>query len=184
MCARPRRGAHPPQGQRGRTPRSSKALPNAWWAIWISVTLATQVVSRLLLRADDLESMAAAARFDVVSIAFMIIAALLATGVISRITHAQEERRSAAAAGLPPLGHSASRRSWPDALRRDPWLHAFRRHDSRHLRRETPWRHAARRLPELLTTTSPRPAPLRCRSRGRPGRPLGSVTRGKQEPRS
>ncbi|WP_176903356.1 DUF4328 domain-containing protein [Nonomuraea maritima] len=99
-----------------RTPRPSKALPNAWWAIWISVTLATQVASRLLLRADDLESMAAAARFDVVSIAFMIIAALLATGVISRITHAQEEHRSAAAAGLPPFGTPP-----PGALGRTPF---------------------------------------------------------------
>ncbi|WP_435875702.1 hypothetical protein [Nonomuraea jabiensis] len=70
----------------------------------------TNAAGRLLFNADELEPLAAAARFDVVSIALMLIAAVLAIGVIRKISEAQEEHRSAAAGmpfgspGMPPVG--------------------------------------------------------------------------------
>jgi hypothetical protein len=47
----------------------------------------------MLFQAEDLESMAAAARFDVVCIALMLVAAGLAATVIYKISNAQEARR-------------------------------------------------------------------------------------------
>jgi hypothetical protein len=92
-----------------RVPSPPRGLFNAWWAAWLIGSWVTNVASRLLFKADELESLAAAARFDVVSVVLMLIAAVLAIGVIRKITEAQEEHRAAAAAdmtygGMPPGG--------------------------------------------------------------------------------
>ncbi|MEV0353108.1 DUF4328 domain-containing protein [Nonomuraea sp. NPDC050680] len=92
-----------------RVPSPPRGLFNAWWAAWLIGSWVTNVGSRLLFKAEELESLAAAARFDVVSIVLMLIAAVLAIGVIRKITEAQEEHRAAAAAdmaygGMPPGG--------------------------------------------------------------------------------
>ncbi len=86
-----------------RVPSPPRGLFNAWWAAWLIGTWVTNAASRLLFNADELEPLAAAARFDVVSIVLMLIAAVLAIGVIRKISEAQEEHRSAAAA-MPPAG--------------------------------------------------------------------------------
>ncbi len=87
-----------------RAPSPSRGLFNAWWAAWLIGTWVTNTAVRLLFKSDGLESLATAARFDVVSIVLMLIAAVLAIGVIRKITEAQEEHRSATAAGMPPGG--------------------------------------------------------------------------------
>ncbi|MBB5783519.1 DUF4328 domain-containing protein [Nonomuraea jabiensis] len=84
-----------------RVPSPPRGLFHAWWAAWLIGTWVTNAAGRLLFNADELEPLAAAARFDVVSIALMLIAAVLAIGVIRKITEAQEEHRSAATAGMP-----------------------------------------------------------------------------------
>lgn len=85
-----------------RVPSPPRGLFNAWWAAWLIGTWVANVAGRLLFNADELEPLAAAARFDVVGIALMLIAAVLAIGVIRKITEAQEEHRSAA--GMPSAG--------------------------------------------------------------------------------
>ncbi|MEU0484465.1 DUF4328 domain-containing protein [Streptosporangium sp. NPDC006013] len=87
-----------------RVPSPPRGLFNAWWAAWLIGTWVTNAAVRLLFNSDGLEPLAAAARFDVVSIVLMLIAAVLAIGVIRKITEAQEEHRSAAAAGMPSGG--------------------------------------------------------------------------------
>ncbi|MEU7743268.1 DUF4328 domain-containing protein [Nonomuraea sp. NPDC049158] len=84
-----------------RVPSPPRGLFNAWWAAWLIGIWMTNLGSRLLFNADELESLAAAARFDVVSVGLMLIAAVLAIGVIRKITEAQEEHRSAAVIGMP-----------------------------------------------------------------------------------
>ncbi|WP_176993494.1 DUF4328 domain-containing protein [Nonomuraea jiangxiensis] len=95
-----------------RTPSPPRGLFNAWWAAWLIGTWVANVAGRLLFNAEELESLAAAARFDVVGIVLMLIAAVLAIGVIRKITEAQEAHRSTAAAGMTPggmpLGSTAS----------------------------------------------------------------------------
>ncbi|MEV4171022.1 DUF4328 domain-containing protein [Nonomuraea sp. NPDC049709] len=81
----------------------SKGLINAWWAAWLVGSTVSNVAGRLLFNAEELDSLAAAARFDVVSIALMLVAAALAIGVVRRITDVQEQQRSfpAPMAGVP-----------------------------------------------------------------------------------
>ncbi|MBT2233413.1 DUF4328 domain-containing protein [Nonomuraea sp. NEAU-A123] len=74
---------------------SRSGLIIAWWTAWLLSSWVSQVVGRLLVKADDLEGMAAAAKFDVVSLAMWVVAAALAAAVILRITNAQETRRLA-----------------------------------------------------------------------------------------
>ncbi|MEV4837003.1 hypothetical protein AB0K05_20915 [Nonomuraea sp. NPDC049486] len=54
------------------------------------------VAGRLFFNAEELESMASAARFDVLSCALMLVAAVPAALVVLRISNAQEARRPAA----------------------------------------------------------------------------------------
>ncbi|WP_345565679.1 DUF4328 domain-containing protein [Nonomuraea rosea] len=75
----------------GRESSPSKGLINGWWAAWLIGSLVSNLGGRLLFGADELDSLSAAARFDVVSIALMLIAALLAIGVIRKISDAQEQ---------------------------------------------------------------------------------------------
>ncbi|WP_170223244.1 DUF4328 domain-containing protein [Nonomuraea turkmeniaca] len=75
-----------------------KGVFHAWWAAWLSGTLVANVGSRLLFDAEELDEIAAAARFDVVSVSLMLVAAVLAIVVIRKITDAQENLRSAVAA--------------------------------------------------------------------------------------
>ncbi|WP_327589154.1 DUF4328 domain-containing protein [Nonomuraea sp. NBC_00507] len=84
-----------------RTPSPPKGLFHAWWAVWVVENLMATVVSRLLFDAEELDQIAAAARFDVVSIGLMLVAAVLAIFVVRRITDVQEEHRSAAFRGVP-----------------------------------------------------------------------------------
>ncbi|MFB4277334.1 MULTISPECIES: DUF4328 domain-containing protein [unclassified Nonomuraea] len=72
----------------------STGLINAWWAAWLVGSTVSNVAGRLLFNAEELDSLAAAARFDVVSIALMLVAAVLAIGVVRRITDVQEQQRS------------------------------------------------------------------------------------------
>lgn len=71
----------------------SKGLIDAWWAAWLVASLVSNLAGRILFNADDLDTMAAAARFDVVSIVLLLVAAVLAIGVIRKITDAQEQQR-------------------------------------------------------------------------------------------
>ncbi|MEV1172778.1 DUF4328 domain-containing protein [Nonomuraea sp. NPDC049784] len=84
------------------TPSPPKGLFNAWWAAWLAGSLLSNVGSRLLFNAEELDQIAAAARFDVVCIGLMLVAAVLAIFVIRRITDVQEGLRSAAGAGVTP----------------------------------------------------------------------------------
>ncbi|WP_188191544.1 DUF4328 domain-containing protein [Nonomuraea sp. SYSU D8015] len=84
-----------------RTPSPPKGLFHAWWAAWVVGSLMSSVGSRLLFNADELDQIAAAARFDVVCIGVMLIAAVLAIFVVRRISDVQEEHRSAASSGFP-----------------------------------------------------------------------------------
>ncbi|MEU4235079.1 DUF4328 domain-containing protein [Nonomuraea sp. NPDC026600] len=78
------------------SPRSGVII--AWWAAWLLSSWVARVVGNLLIKADDLEGMAAAAKFDVVSMAMWMVAAALAATVIVRTTNAQETRRLAPSA--------------------------------------------------------------------------------------
>lgn len=89
-----------------RVARSPRGLFHAWWAAWLIGVWGARVASRLLLRADDLQTIADAARFDAISNVLMLIAAVLAIGIIRKITTAQEGHRSAAA-GMPLDGMAA-----------------------------------------------------------------------------
>ncbi|WP_165977971.1 DUF4328 domain-containing protein [Nonomuraea diastatica] len=79
---------------------SPQVLIDVWWAAWVAGSLVANVAARLLATAlfagDDLESVAFAARFDLVGIALMLVAAVLAICVILKITKAQEHHRAAA----------------------------------------------------------------------------------------
>lgn len=70
----------------------------AWWAAWLLSSWVSSAVGSVIVLADDLEGMAATAKFDVVSMGMWLVAAALAAVVILRITHAQEARRLAPAA--------------------------------------------------------------------------------------
>ncbi|MEV0590863.1 DUF4328 domain-containing protein [Nonomuraea cavernae] len=76
----------------GPSPRSG--LVTVWWASLMIASLVSNVAGRMF-RADDLEGMALAAKYDIVSIALWLVAAAPAALVISRITGAQEARRLA-----------------------------------------------------------------------------------------
>ncbi|GAA4980198.1 hypothetical protein HD597_011865 [Nonomuraea thailandensis] len=75
----------------------SRGLINAWWAAWLVGSLVSNFAGRLLFAADDLETLAGAARFDVVSIGLLLVAAVLAIGVIRKISNAQERHLQAPA---------------------------------------------------------------------------------------
>jgi hypothetical protein len=79
--------------RRGPEPSSRAGLVTGWWAAWLVGSWLSYVAGRLFLRAEELEAMANADRFDVVCIAVMLVAAGLAAKVIYRISNAQEERR-------------------------------------------------------------------------------------------
>ncbi|WP_020544057.1 DUF4328 domain-containing protein [Nonomuraea coxensis] len=74
------------------TPR--KGLLHAWWAAWLIGAWVSNVAARVLFNAEEAEALAAAARFDVVSIALMLVAAVLAILVVLRISGEQEKRRT------------------------------------------------------------------------------------------
>lgn len=82
---------------------ASKGLIDAWWAAWLVGSLVSNFAGRLLFRAEDLETLAAAARFDTVSIGLMLVAAVLAIGVIRKISSAQEQHLQATSAA--PAAH-------------------------------------------------------------------------------
>ncbi|TMR88424.1 DUF4328 domain-containing protein [Nonomuraea basaltis] len=84
------------------TPSPPKGLLHAWWAAWLIGSWTSNVGARMLNDAEELEPLAGAARFDVVSIGLLLVAAVLAIFVIRKITDAQEEHRSAAAADAAP----------------------------------------------------------------------------------
>ncbi|GAA4520147.1 DUF4328 domain-containing protein [Nonomuraea ferruginea] len=75
-------------------PRSG--LVTLWWALWLIGNWVALVAGRLFFNAEELESMASAARFDVLSCALMLVAAVPAALVVLRISNAQEARRPAA----------------------------------------------------------------------------------------
>lgn len=90
-----------------RLPSPPRGLFNAWWAVWLIGTWVQNAAGRLLFKADELEPLAAAARFDVVGIVLALIAAVLAIGIIRKITDAQEEHHSGTA-GMPLGGMAPS----------------------------------------------------------------------------
>ncbi|MEU7855990.1 DUF4328 domain-containing protein [Nonomuraea sp. NPDC049141] len=77
-------------------PRSGVII--AWWTAWLLSSWVSYVVVRLIIKTDDLEGIAAAAKFDLVNLAMWMVAAALAAAVILRITNAQETRRLAPSA--------------------------------------------------------------------------------------
>ncbi|MFC5830334.1 DUF4328 domain-containing protein [Nonomuraea insulae] len=85
----------------------SKGLIDAWWAAWLVASLVSNLAGRILFSADDLDTIAAAARFDVVSIALLVVAAVLAIGVIRKITDAQEQQRNPDLTPGVPTGYPA-----------------------------------------------------------------------------
>ncbi|MEV4361837.1 DUF4328 domain-containing protein [Nonomuraea sp. NPDC049625] len=89
-------------------PGSAKGLINAWWAAWLAAWVMTKATWGLLNFSINLEGIAFALRLEVVGLGLMLIAAVLAIGVIRKITSAQETLRStppanpAAGSGAPP----------------------------------------------------------------------------------
>ncbi|GAA2289100.1 hypothetical protein GCM10010149_39860 [Nonomuraea roseoviolacea subsp. roseoviolacea] len=79
------------------TVASRSGLVRGWWAAWLVSSWISHVAARLLFK-DDLESLRAGARFDLVSIGLWIVTAGLAAAVVWRITRLQEERLRAPAA--------------------------------------------------------------------------------------
>ncbi|MCA2175219.1 DUF4328 domain-containing protein [Nonomuraea glycinis] len=92
--------------RRGLEPSPRAGLVTTWWAAWLMGSWTSYVAGRLFLRADEPEAMAAAARFDVVCIALMLVAAGLAAMVIHKISKVQEARR------LEPV-HPQAGDGWP-----------------------------------------------------------------------
>jgi len=78
---------------RGSAPGSRSWLVTGWWAAWLIGNWVSNLAASQLYRAEELESMAAAARFDVVCIGVMLVAAGSAATVVYRISNAQEVRR-------------------------------------------------------------------------------------------
>ncbi|MFG1947467.1 DUF4328 domain-containing protein [Nonomuraea sp. NPDC048826] len=80
--------------------RRGQVLIDAWWMFWLVGNLVATVVARVLVeafsRGDGLGRVAYAARVDVAGLALMLIAAVLAIGVVLLITNAQEEYRAGA----------------------------------------------------------------------------------------
>ncbi|MEU6711043.1 DUF4328 domain-containing protein [Nonomuraea sp. NPDC046802] len=84
-------------------PGSAKGLINAWWAVWLTAWVTAKATWGLLyLFSTDLERIAFALRLEVVGIGLMLIAAVLAIGVIRKITSAQETLRSTPPANSAP----------------------------------------------------------------------------------
>ncbi|MFG1945022.1 DUF4328 domain-containing protein [Nonomuraea sp. NPDC048826] len=81
-------------------PRSR--LVTLWWTLWLIGNWVTWAAARLLFNAQELESMASAARFDAVSCVLMLMAAVPAALVVLRISNAQEARRAAPLSPVPP----------------------------------------------------------------------------------
>jgi hypothetical protein len=79
--------------------QSGAGLIGFWWAAWVIGSLVENVAGRLLFNAEELDSIAAAARFDVVSIGLMLVAAVLAVFVVRQITEAQERRLTESSTG-------------------------------------------------------------------------------------
>ncbi|TDD26798.1 DUF4328 domain-containing protein, partial [Nonomuraea terrae] len=69
-----------------------RGVINAWWAAWLLAAFVANAAGRLLFRAEEPEQLAAASRFDVVSIGLTMIAAVLAVAVVRKITEAQEQQ--------------------------------------------------------------------------------------------
>ncbi|MGP3956173.1 DUF4328 domain-containing protein [Nonomuraea sp. 3N208] len=80
-----------------RSPSPQKGVFHAWWAAWLIANLVSNVGARLMFGAEELDQIAAAARFDMVCIALTLVAAVLAIVVVRKITDVQEEHRSAVA---------------------------------------------------------------------------------------
>jgi Domain of unknown function (DUF4328) len=81
-------------------PNSAKGLINAWWAVWLIAWVTAKGTWCLLyLFSVDLEGIAFALRLEVVGMGLMLIAAVLAIGVIREITAVQETLRSTPPAG-------------------------------------------------------------------------------------
>ncbi|PZG14950.1 hypothetical protein C1J01_25490 [Nonomuraea aridisoli] len=98
---RRRRGDRPLVRRADRTRAGHESSPqrgviNAWWAAWLLAAYISNIAGRLLFRAEEPEALAAASRFDVVSIGLTMIAAVLAIAVIRKITDAQEQQVRAA----------------------------------------------------------------------------------------
>jgi hypothetical protein len=68
-------------------------LVQMWWIAWLISSWISNLVGRMLFRADDLETVRAAIVFDLVSIGLMIVATVPAILVVLRITEFQENRR-------------------------------------------------------------------------------------------
>lgn len=84
-------------------PNSAKGLINAWWAAWLIGWVTAKATWGLVyLSPADLEGIAFALRLEVVGIGLMLIAAVLAIGVIRKITAVQETLRSTPPAGPAP----------------------------------------------------------------------------------
>jgi hypothetical protein len=82
---------------------SAKGLINAWWATWLAAWVTAKATWGLLhLFSIDLEGIAFALRLEVVGIGLMLIAAVLAIGVIRKITAVQETLRSTPSADPEP----------------------------------------------------------------------------------
>ncbi len=78
---------------RGSAPGPRSWLVTGWWAAWLIGNWVSNLAASQLYRAEELESMAAAARFEVVCIGVMLVAAGSAATVVYRISNAQEARR-------------------------------------------------------------------------------------------
>ncbi|WP_431913536.1 DUF4328 domain-containing protein [Nonomuraea jabiensis] len=83
-------------------PNSAKGLINAWWAIWLTAWVTAKATWGLLYLSIDLEGIAFALRLEVIGLGLMLIAAVLAIGVIRKITSAQETLRSTPPANPAP----------------------------------------------------------------------------------
>lgn len=79
-----------------------KGLLHAWWAAWLVGAWVSNVAARLLFNAEEADALATAARFDVVSIALMLVAAVFAILVVLRISGEQEKRRTETSPVLHP----------------------------------------------------------------------------------
>ncbi|MGP3961266.1 DUF4328 domain-containing protein [Nonomuraea sp. 3N208] len=75
-------------------PDSAKGLINAWWAAWLTAWVTAKATWGLVYISIDMEGIAFALRLEVVGIGLMLIAAMLAIGVIRKITAVQETLRS------------------------------------------------------------------------------------------
>ncbi|MEW9556077.1 DUF4328 domain-containing protein [Nonomuraea sp. NPDC050783] len=93
-----------------RDPSPPKGLFHAWWAAWLVGAWVSNIASRVLFNAEEPAELVTAARFDLVSIVLMLVAAVLAILVVRRISDAQEARLAEAAGAFP---HSPAPTGYP-----------------------------------------------------------------------